>query len=194
MKLNFNSLGGYLLKGIFILAPVYLTGYAIFQIFQLIDSPVQNIFYSIFQKRIYGIGLLSIVILLIFVGYLGSTILMNRVFKWMERLIFKIPLVKEIYKTLRDIIGAFASDKKKFDIPVLVNMAEGISRIGFITNENLTEFDIAENYVSVYFPFSYALTGELLVIEKSHLTLLDPKDVKDLMKFVISGGIVNQDA
>jgi uncharacterized membrane protein len=191
-RFNFNLVGAYLLRGTFIAAPIFFTVYSIVKILSIIDSPVQDIFYAIFGFKIYGIGLITVLVLLVIVGYLGSTILINRMLKGLENLILRIPLVKDIYKTIKDVVGAFASDKKKFEKPVLVRMAAGVNRIGFVTNEDLTEYDIQEGLVSVYFPLSYAFTGELLVIDKSLLTPLDAKDVKDLMKFVISGGIVHE--
>jgi uncharacterized membrane protein len=191
-RFNFNLIGAYLLRGTFIAAPIFFTVYSIIKILGIIDSPVQDIFYAIFGFKIYGIGLITVLVLLVIVGYLGSTILINRMLKGLENLILRIPLVKDIYKTIKDVVGAFASDKKKFEKPVLVRMAAGVNRIGFVTNEDLTEYDIQEGLVSVYFPLSYAFTGELLVIDKSLLTPLDAKDVKDLMKFVISGGIVHE--
>jgi uncharacterized membrane protein len=191
-RFNFNLIGAYLLRGTFIAAPIFFTVYSIVKILSIIDSPVQDIFYAIFGFKIYGIGLITVLVLLVIVGYLGSTILINRMLKGLENLILRIPLVKDIYKTIKDVVGAFASDKKKFEKPVLVRMAAGVNRIGFVTNEDLTEYDIQEGLVSVYFPLSYAFTGELLVIDKSLLTPLDAKDVKDLMKFVISGGIVHE--
>ena len=190
-KFDFGQLGTYILRGTFIIAPLFFTFYALWMILGKIDYPVQEIFYSIFKFRIPGIGLITVFLLLILVGYLGTSILMDKVFKGLESLILKLPIVKEIYKAIRDVIGAFASDKKKFEKPVLVKVGEGIHRIGFITTENLSEFDISLNLVSVYFPLSYAFTGELLLVDKSLLSPLDTRDVKDLMKFVISGGIVN---
>ena len=190
-KFDFGQLGTYILRGTFIIAPLFFTFYALWMILGKIDYPVQEIFYSIFKFRIPGIGLITVLLLLILVGYLGTSILMDKVFKGLESLILKVPIVKEIYKAIRDVIGAFASDKKKFEKPVLVKVGEGIHRIGFITTEDLTDFDITSNLVSVYFPLSYAFTGELLLVDKSLLSPLDTRDVKDLMKFVISGGIVN---
>ena len=190
-KFDFGQLGTYILRGTFIIAPLFFTFYALWMILGKIDYPVQEIFYSIFKFRIPGIGLITVFLLLILVGYLGTSILMDKVFKGLESLILKVPIVKEIYKAIRDVIGAFASDKKKFEKPVLVKVGEGIHRIGFITTEDLTDFDITSNLVSVYFPLSYAFTGELLLVDKSLLSPLDTRDVKDLMKFVISGGIVH---
>lgn len=189
-KITPKLIGSYILRGVFIVAPLYLTGYALFKLFLLIDSPIQEIYNTFFDTKIYGLGLLTTLLILLIAGYLGTNILMDNVFKRLEKLIFKIPLVKEIYKSIRDIIGAFASDKKKFEKPVLVEVSEGIHRIGFITNESLEKMGI-EHLISVYFPLSYAFTGELLLIERSKLTALNPNQVGDLMKFVISGGIVD---
>lgn len=190
-RFNFNQLGAYFLRGTFIIAPVFFTIYAIYRILDLIDSPVKELSNSLFGFSFPGLGLFTIIILLIFIGFLGTTFLMDKVFKGLEKLILRIPVVKEIYKAIKDVIGAFASDKKKFEKPVLVEVNEGVHRIGFITNENLSEYDIPETLISVYFPLSYAFTGELLLVKKELITHLDKNDVKDLMKFVISGGIVN---
>lgn len=191
MKFEIKNTGGYLLRGTFIIAPIFFTFYAIWIILGKIDAPVQEIFYSVFGFRIYGLGLITILLLLIIVGYLGTNILMERVFKGLEALILRVPIVKEVYKAIRDVIGAFASDKKKFEKPVLVKVGEGIHRIGFITSEDLSNYDINAELISVYFPLSYAFTGELLLVQRSLTTPLATKDVKDLMKFVISGGIVH---
>lgn len=159
----------------------------------IIDSPIQSLFNDIFGFKFYGLGLLSTIILLMFVGYLGSTILMDSVFKPIEKLFSKIPLVKEIYKALKDIVGAFLSEKKKFEKPVLVEVRDGINRIGFITSEDLDEYGISKDLISVYFPLSYAFTGELLIVNKEKIKPLKSKDTGSLMKFVISGGLVNED-
>lgn len=190
-KFEPKQVGAYLLRGTFIIAPLFFTLMAIWKILNLLDSPVQEIFYSIFGYHIYGLGLLTVLFILIVTGYFGTTVIMGGIFRSFEKLIFRIPLVKEIYKALRDIIGAFVSDKKKFEKPVLVEVYDGVFRIGFITNEDLSIFHLDPQLIAVYFPLSYAFTGELLLIHREKLKLIDSKDVKGLMKFTISGGIVN---
>lgn len=190
-QLNFKSLINYFLRGVFIIAPIFGTVYAIFKLFLLIDTPLQDVFYSIFHFRIYGLGIVSFTIIIILVGYFASNIFFNAILKKMEALLFKLPLVKEIYKALRDIFGAFVSDKKKFEKPVIAEVSQGIYRIGFITNENLS--DITDlDVIAVYFPFSYAFTGELILIHPSKITPVKSGKVSDIMKYVISGGIIEK--
>jgi uncharacterized membrane protein len=74
-QLNFKSLINYFLRGVFIIAPIFGTVYAIFKLFLLIDTPLQDVFYSIFHFRIYGLGIVSFTIIIILVGYFASNIL-----------------------------------------------------------------------------------------------------------------------
>jgi uncharacterized membrane protein len=123
-------------------------------------------------------------------GYLSSTFILKSLFVSLENWFLKIPLFKEIYKSIKDIVNAFASDKKKFKNPVLVKIYENVYRIGFITNEDLSEYGI-KDLIAVYFPLSYAFTGELLIVDKSTVSMLDTSNSGDTMKFIISGGLVN---
>jgi uncharacterized membrane protein len=189
---SFKVLLNYLLRGIFIIAPVFFTGYALYKLFLIIDSPIQEIFYYIFGFRIYGLGLVSTLLILVMAGFLGSTLIIDTFFKRFEKLLFKIPLVKEIYKAIRDIFGAFVSDKKKFDKPVIVEVSNGVYRIGFITNEDLSSITTLD-LVAVYFPLSYAFTGELLFIKRTMIQHLESNKVGDLMKYVISGGVIDHE-
>jgi len=188
---SFKFLLNYLLRGIFITAPLILTITALYKMFIFIDAPIQDIFYSVSGYRIYGLGLLTILVFLVVAGYLGSTIVMSAILKKGEVLLYKIPLVKEIYKSIKDVFGAFISDKKKFDKAVIVEVVPGVNRVGFITNKDMSSIGIP-NLLAVYFPLSYAFTGELLFIESRLIKELPSEHVSDIFKLLISGGIIEK--
>jgi len=71
-------------------------------------------------------------------------------------------------------------------------MEGGVERIGFITQKDLTHLGISENKIGVYIPFSYALTGNLIIVPKENVTPIQGKST-DIMKFIISGGITTMD-
>jgi uncharacterized membrane protein len=52
----------------------------------------------------------------------------------------RIPFIKNIYTSVKDLVEAFVGDKKKFSKPVVVEMSQGLYKPGFITNEDLNEF------------------------------------------------------
>ena len=86
-KITPKDIGNYILRGIFIVAPLFLTGLALYKMFHIIDSPIQEIFYSIFGFRIYGLGVLTTLFILFVAGYLGTSLLMNSVFNKFEILL-----------------------------------------------------------------------------------------------------------
>lgn len=179
----------YFFKGVLYVVPVFITGYIIFAIIQKIGSLLELLHIRIHPLIDPFLGLILVITLIISIGYLGSSIF-NPVFKLFEHYLEKAPLVKTIYSSVKDLLTAFVGEKKRFNKPVLVKMGNNIEKIGFITNESLMELGISNTKVAVYFPHSYAFSGNLFVIEKEHITPINGSS-SDIMKFIVSGGVVN---
>lgn len=185
MSFRFKSitarLFGYFVKGLFLLAPVYITGYIIFNLLNSLDQE----FYFYFR----GTGLVIMVAIIMIVGFLGSTFISLPLIQILEEGVSKLPLVGLIYFSLKDLIGAFVGDKKKFNQPVkfILNKENGILKLGFITQTDLSFLDIQEA-VLVYCPHSYAFSGEIFVVPVANVTLLNIP-ASDAMKMIVSGGV-----
>jgi uncharacterized membrane protein len=106
-----------------------------------------------------------------------------------EEAIIRIPLVGIIYSSLKDLIGAFVGDKKKFNQPVrfVFNKESGISKLGFVTQDDLQFIDV-EGSVMIYCPHSYAFSGELYIVPSSSIIPLN-LPASDVMKMIVSGGV-----
>ena len=67
-------------------------------------------------------------------------------------------------------MGTFVGKKKGFDQPVLVKLYQNstIERIGFVTNKDLSTLNMKDGKILVYFPHSYAFSGQLFVVDKSY--------------------------
>ncbi len=80
-------------------------------------------------------------------------------------------------------------DKRKFNKPVLVsvNKENNLNQIGFVTQEDLTSLGL-NDMVAVYFPHSYAISGNHFLVPK---TSIKPLDISGpaAMKFIVSGGV-----
>ena len=87
-------------------------------------------------------------------------------------------------------MSTFVGDKKGFSEPVLVKLFENstIERIGFVTNEDVESLNIKKGKVLVYMPHSYAISGNLFIVEKKDVTPIK-KSSSEIMKLVISGGV-----
>ena len=90
---------------------------------------------------------------------------------------------------VKDMIEAFAGDKKSFDKPVIATIGPGdsVKIVGFVTRESLENLGL-EDHVAVYMPQSYNFAGNLLVVPRRSVRPL-PADSKNVMALIVSGGV-----
>jgi uncharacterized membrane protein len=140
------------------------------------------------------IGFLSAISLVIIMGMVGSSLILQPFFKIIDHNLERAPLIKTIYSSVKDLLSAFVGKKKRFNKPVLVltNKDPEVQKIGFVTNEDLTDLGVSSDKVTVYLPYSYAFSGMLIVVSKTQIIPLDASSA-DMMKFIISGGVTEID-
>jgi len=159
-----------------------------------VDGILSPIINEILPFQIPGLGLVIILGLLTFFGFLGSTIIMRPIFSYFERLVEKAPLAKIIYSAVKDLLQAFVGNKKSFDKPVLVRLEKDsdVQKIGFITQDDLTDLGLDHDHVAVYLPHSYAWSGNQFIVPKENITPLNVS-AATVMKFIVSGGVTKLD-
>lgn len=175
----------YFIKGLLIFIPIALTVFLLFWVFNSVDS----LFRNIMPRKIPGLGLLLTVVLITVIGFIASNFLGRKFFELIERLFRGLPLVKLLYSAVKDMIEAFAGEKKSFDKPVLATIAPGskIKVVGFVTRESLENFGL-EDYVAVYMPQSYNFAGNVLLFPKEAVQPLNVES-SQAMAFIVSGGV-----
>lgn len=193
----------YFLQGLVVLAPIGITVWAILKLFNFIDDILPNILHTIFPnwiksdafgnvEKIPGLGFLVVVAFVIVVGWLSSLFMVGRVVDVLDKVLEKTPGIKIIYSSVKDFFEAFAGNKKKFNKPVLVNVdATDVWRIGFVTRNDAEDFGLKE-YVVVYVPHSYAISGITYFVPKDRVRKVDADiSASDAMKFTVTGGVVD---
>jgi uncharacterized membrane protein len=191
----------YFFQGVVIIAPIGITLYLVFWLFNTIDNILPNLLYDLFPKRmsepngtirtIPGLGFLLVIILVSLIGWVSSSFIVSRIVEVLDKVLQQTPGIKYIYSSVKDFLEAFGSNRRKFDKPVLVSVdAEDTWRVGFITQTDVSQFELTE-HVAVYVPLSYALTGVVYFVPKSKVRILNNVNSADAMKFVISGGVTH---
>jgi len=106
-----------------------------------------------------------------------------------EGLLRRLPLVKLVYTSIKDLVSAFVGDKRRFDVPVSVTLlpGSGVRVLGFVTRQGLARLGMPES-VAVYFPQSYNFAGYLLLVPRAQVEVLDLPPA-EVMTFIVSGGI-----
>jgi uncharacterized membrane protein len=181
MRNTLRKTARYFFSGMLFIVPLVATGYFIFLSFSWLDG--------LLQLPYPGMGFVIIFGVILLFGYITSTFALDTVTEWLDHLINKIPFIKLIYSSIKDLIGAFVGDKRKFSKPVLVtiNKENSLHQIGFVTQEDLTELGLRD-MVAVYFPHSYAFSGNHFLVPKENVKPLDITGPA-AMKFIVSGGI-----
>ena len=176
-----KRIGQYFLEGLLVLVPFVVTIWVIYMIFQRIDG--------LFSFNAPGLGVLATILLIFLVGFFTSNFLTRKLVNLADRLFSRLPLIKMIYSSIKDLLNAFVGDKKSFNKPVQVLLApdSSLSAIGFVTNDSLEHLGIKES-VAVYLPQSYNFAGNLIIVPKDQVTPLDA-DSGDVMAFIVSGGV-----
>jgi uncharacterized membrane protein len=175
-----SRLFNYFFKGLVFLAPFALTIYVCVRVFTTIDGWL--------GIPIPGVGFLVTIVLITLFGYLGQGLLTRSVFGLVERLLDRLPFVRLLYSSTKDLLNAFVGEHKRFDKPVTVLYAGGPGRaIGFVTQESLATMGLREQ-VTVYLPQSYNFAGQLLIFPSNAVQPL-AADSADVMAFIVSGGV-----
>jgi len=169
-------------------------------LFNWVDNFLPNVLNLLFPQqfaavngqipKVTGLGFVVAITLVLIVGWLSNLFVVEKLINIFDKILEKTPGVKIIYSSVKDFLEAFAGNKKKFDQPVLVNVdAPDVWRMGFITQENTELFGMKE-YLTVYVPHSYAISGITYVVPLSKIKRL-PKGVgaAEAMKYVVTGGL-----
>ena len=182
-----NKFINYFLQGLLYVAPIGLTLWIIYEVFIKIDSLFDWITPN---THIPGLGIIVVITIIAFLGYIGKffiTMPLSRIF---NKMLKRTPFIKLIYTSIKDLLKAFVGKEKKFTEPVLVkvNNISNLEKVGFITNKDLKDIGVKEGKVAVYFPHSYAFSGELYIVPKEDVKPID-KPSSEIMKFIVSGGV-----
>ena len=200
-KFEWKRLLQYFFQGVIIIAPIGITLYVVIWLFNIIDNILPDLLRSLFPKlmtepngslrTIPGVGFLVVIFLVTLLGWISSSFIVSRIVDVLDKVLEQTPGIKYIYSSVKDFLEAFGGNRKKFDKPVLVSVdAADTWRIGFITQNDLSMFELSE-HVSVYVPLSYALTGVVYFVPKSKIKIIHNMNSAEAMKFVISGGVTN---
>jgi len=174
-------LASYFGRGLLVFVPTVGTLYTFWLVLSYLDGAI--------GFPIPGLGLLLTLLLILLIGFLLSNVLGQAALDAFENAIKQLPVVSLLYSSLKDLLGAFVGDKKSFDRPAMVSLdTEGRVRVfGFVTCEKFDDIRL-KDMCSIYLPQAYNFAGNVLIVPKSAVELVDA-DPAQFMAFIVSGGV-----
>lgn len=174
------------LKGCLVLVPTATTVYVVLWVLRTVDGLV--------PLPVPGLGIVVAVVGITAVGALGGNVAGRRVVGWLETPLRRLPVVRLLFNSLKDLMGAFVGDKRTFDKPVMLRLEPNgeLRTFGFITCDHFDDPRLA-GHVAVYLPQSYNFAGNVVVVPRSRVEPIDA-DGAELMAFIVSGGVTTMTA
>src|ERR1051325_4120642 len=179
--MSLKGLVRYFLRGCLVTAPLGLTVYIVWVVLSAIDR--------LLPFQVPGLGLVATLALITLVGVLTSNVVGRTIVDIADGLLGRLPLVKVVYTSIKDLVSACVGDKKLFYIPVavMVSPGTGARMLGFVTRDGLGRLGMPD-MVAVYFPQSYNFTGYLMLVPRANVERLS-LPAAEVMTFVVSGGV-----
>ena len=171
----------YFLKGLLFLIPLFVTVYVIYWIFIRIDGML--------DFPVPGLGFIVTLVFITLIGFVASNFLTKNIVHLVDRIFARLPLVKMLYTSIKDLVNAFVGDRKSFNRPVqvVIDRENNVRALGFATRDSLDSIGI-EDSMAVYLPQSYNFAGNLIIVDSEKVIPLTA-DPGEVMKLIVSGGV-----
>ena len=176
--------------GLFAIVPLALTFYIIKIIIVFLDQLTAPIMARI-NLEIPGFGLILTLLIIFALGVFVTNVLGRRLFSWGERLISSIPLVKNIYNTLKQITNAFSGATKTENYERVIYIQyprKELWTISFVTGDSVDKS--GEEYYHVFVPTTPNPTSGVFIIIPKKDAIEADLTVEEGLKAVISGGLL----
>ncbi len=189
----------YFITGLLIWAPLGITLWVLSFILGMMDQsimllPVAWRPRALVGFNIPGVGALITLLIVFITGLLTANFIGQRLVRWWEALLHRIPVVRSIYQSVKQISDTvFSPSGQAFRQAVLVQYPrQGSWTIGFLTGTPGGEIaeHLGNDMVSLYVPTTPNPTsGFFLMVPKADVVELE-MSVEDALKYLISMGVV----
>jgi len=201
----FRQLRNLFITGLLVLVPLGTTVWIVYKLFDLADSKVRNLlkphfdtlcrqlFERTFPIPPYGVGLVVTVLVILAVGVLARNLIGRRLISMMEKVMLRLPVVRQIYLAVKQISEAFLQRKRALfhEVVLIEYPRRGAYSLGFVTNDAPASFrSVADDLVCVFVSTTPNPTSGVLVLVPRRDVIPLSIPVEDGMKMVISAGVV----
>lgn len=191
----FKSIGKTLLTGIITVLPIVLTIYLLYWLAVSSERVMGTALRWALPEVFYfpGLGTIAGLVLIFLVGLLMKAVLIRQLFAFSEEILYHLPIIKTVYRAIRDMFDFFSPKQENFDRVVIVNF-NNMEIIGFITQEDpqrLPESFRNQDSVLVYIPMSYMIGGFTLLIPRADVRPCQ-MNMEEAMRFALTAGITGK--
>jgi uncharacterized membrane protein len=198
-----TRLRNYFLTGFIVAAPLAITVYIVWSFIGWIDSWVKPYIPAAYSPDTYlpfalpGFGLLVAVFIITMIGFLTANFVGRSIVRFGEHLLTRMPLVRGVYKALKQIFETVLSNKNDTfrHVGLVEYPRKDVWSIVFVPGEKDSEINArldreGDPLVGVFMPCTpNPTTGFLMYVYRSEIVMLD-MSIEDGAKLIVSAGLV----
>lgn len=176
-----------LFSGLMVTIPIGLTFYVLYLIYNTLNS----LSVLIPLPQFPGSGILYIIVFIWLIGFISQWWVAKRGIALVEKLITKFPGVKTLYNMTKETVSSLAGEKRAFSQVILYREQDDVYRVGFLTTEDVHQFELGQEYIAVYFPHGLQVSGELRLLQRDRIVFVKTP-VEDALQFCLSAGVASK--
>jgi uncharacterized membrane protein len=198
-----TRLRNYFLTGFIVAAPLAITVYIVWSFIGWIDSWVKPYIPAAYSPDTYlpfalpGFGLLVAIFVITMIGFLAANIVGRSIVSVGEHLLGRMPLVRGVYRALKQIFETVLSNKNDLfrQVGLVEYPRKGVWSLVFVATERETEINArldkeGDPLIAVFMPCTpNPTTGFLMYVYRSEIVMLD-MTIEDGAKLIVSAGLV----
>jgi uncharacterized membrane protein len=185
-----------ILRGLSVILPLLFTIYVLYWLASLAEKSLGALIGAVLPHALYvpGLGVLAGILCVLVVGLVMNLWLARLFLRWAERALERVPLVKTLYGSVRDLMTFAVGSGSKPAMKQVVTVAllgGDVKLLGFVTREDFGDLPHGfggEAVVAVYLPMSYQIGGFTMMVPKSATQAVD-MNFEDAMRFAITAGV-----
>ena len=188
-----KTLSGVFLRGMVVVLPIAMTVAVLAWFAMASENYLGEIIRYLLPDLQYwpGLGIVLGVALIFAAGILVNARIARLLLGYADFLLARIPVVKSIYLSIRDVATCMSGNSQKGFSRVVAVRIQEMRLIGFVTTEDpkgLPGKTAADKIIGVYLPMSYGIGGYTVYLPKA---LVEPLDMslEDAMRVTLSGGV-----
>jgi uncharacterized membrane protein len=194
MEKVFSHLRSKFATGLVVVIPIGITIFILKFLFNFADgilgTYLDAFFTAISHREIHfpGLGMFTGALVIYLSGLLATNVFGTKFLEWGDELLSRIPLVKSIYTSSKQLTKVFKEGKTSYHRAVFVEWPrKGVRAVGFVTAEVVRD---GERLVVVYVPTMPNPTSGFALFFPENEVLESGMSVEEALKFVVSGGMV----
>ncbi|MBN2465044.1 DUF502 domain-containing protein [candidate division WOR-3 bacterium] len=192
-----KELRHYFLTGVATLLPLSVTVF----VFWFIIVRLGNLFHPLFRVHPWlshlpdwvaaFAGFLLFIIVVLLTGWIASGIIGRLTLGWVDKVLRRVPIVKSIYSSARQLTDAVFVDRSSLRKTVIAEYPRhGILSVGFLTSDDRIRLADGRMAMFVFFPTAPNPTsGWLALIPETDITETS-MNIEEGLKLVVSGGVI----